>query len=79
MSRLAYEVSGTAAQRVEIGVYSVTGRLVKTLVNDVKAPSRYVTSWDGRTNQGELAHSGMYFVRILVGGQKITTRMLLMQ
>ena len=45
----------------------------------VMTPGRYLTSWDGTDNVGSRSRSGMYFMRIQVGSQKITSRMVLMQ
>ncbi len=52
--------------RVQILIYDVAGRLVKTLVDELQKASEYVRSvqWDGRNVQGEKMASGMYFWRL---------------
>jgi hypothetical protein len=68
-SRIAYAVSGTG-ERVEIAVYDVAGRQVRSLVNAFQAPGRYEVMWDGRGDRGELTEGGVYFVRAIVGAQR---------
>lgn len=52
---------------VEVAVYDVIGNKVASLVNEVLAPSRYSTTWDGTTfNNGSVA-GGVYTVRISDG------------
>ena len=69
---IAFEVAGQAAERVEIGIYNVAGRLVRKLVSDDRSPGRYETSWDGRDDGGVSVTRGVYFVRAYVGGQKMS-------
>jgi flagellar hook assembly protein FlgD len=42
-------------------VYDVSGRVVRTLVDDTKEPGRHAAVWDGRNDQGERCGSGVYF------------------
>jgi hypothetical protein len=34
-------------------------------------------TWDGRTDHGELARSGLYFARVRAGGAEATTSIVL--
>ncbi|HKQ59021.1 MAG TPA: FlgD immunoglobulin-like domain containing protein, partial [Candidatus Eisenbacteria bacterium] len=63
-----YLVEGRGAQ-VDVSIYDVTGRRVKMLVGSQLEPGRYETSWDGRDDQGQRVAHGLYFVRMVVGGQ----------
>jgi flagellar hook assembly protein FlgD len=58
-------------QRVEIGIYNVAGRLVKSLVSSDQAPGRYEAVWDGRDDAGASVTHGVYFLRAYVGGQRV--------
>jgi len=40
---------------------------VRTLVNEVLPADRHVAAWDGRTDDGTRAVSGLYFVRLQAG------------
>lgn len=62
---IAYSV----ADRVEVRivVYDVAGRVVRTLVDDVREPGEYTALWDGRNDANEALASGVYFVRYQAG------------
>jgi uncharacterized repeat protein (TIGR01451 family) len=73
----AYEVpEGGAA--VEIGVYNVAGRLVKSLVSGPQSAGRQATTWDGRDNAGVQMARGVYFLKSTVGGKLGTHRVIYM-
>ena len=68
----AYQVSGSASQRVQIGIYNVAGRLIRELVNESKAPGRYQTVWNGQDQGGASVTHGVYFIRAYVGGVRVS-------
>src|SRR5262249_17298032 len=69
----AYQVSGSASQRVQIGIYNVAGRLIRELVNETKAPGQYQTVWNGQDQGGATVVHGVYFIRAYVGGVRVDT------
>jgi hypothetical protein len=70
--------TGAAAVRVTLRVYDVAGRLVATLVDDVKSPGAYHARWNGMNGTGAAASSGIYFYRLSVENQAPITRKLLL-
>lgn len=48
---------------VALAIYSVDGREVAKLVDEVQQPGFYTVRWDGRAKSGGRAGSGVYFVR----------------
>jgi flagellar hook assembly protein FlgD len=74
---MAYAVNQPVA-RVDIRVFDLAGRVVRTIERGEKGPGRYMVSWDGKDDQGVRARSGMYFLRASVGGQqkRVTITML---
>lgn len=52
---------------VTVRVYDVAGRRVRTLVDEVLEADRHRIAWDGRTDDGDRAASGLYFVRLQAG------------
>ena len=75
-THMAYAVNQPVAH-VDIRVFDLAGRVVRTLENGDKGPGRYLVSWDGRDDQGARIRSGMYFLRASIGGQqkKVTVTM----
>lgn len=68
------------AARVELGVYDVTGRRVRTLVDARREPGLYAVQWDATTDVGRVAASGIYFYRLFADGAAMQThRMLLLK
>lgn len=49
---------------VDLSIYSVDGRRVRTLVHESREPDVYRVSWDGRGDSGALLAAGVYYVRL---------------
>jgi len=49
---------------VTIRVYDLSGRVVRSLVGGVVEPGEHAVTWDGTTDAGTHAASGVYFVRM---------------
>lgn len=55
--------------RVELALYDVAGRRLRTLASDGEAPAGVsALTWDGRTEDGAPAQPGVYFCRMRAGG-----------
>ena len=50
--------------RVQLEIFDVAGRLVRTLVDDSRPAGEHSTTWDGRTQLGATATAGVYFYRL---------------
>ena len=68
---IAYAINAGEGADVQIGVYNVAGRQVRSLVSGFQAAGRYQVSWDGRSDDGTAVTHGVYFLRAFVGGQRI--------
>ncbi len=51
-------------ERVDLRIYDVSGRLVRTLVADVLDAGAHRVRWDGLANSHRRAASGVYFARL---------------
>ena len=60
------------AGKVEITIYDIRGRIVKTLLSTYKEPGRYTVKFDGKS-----LSSGLYIYR-LEGGDFITQRKMIL-
>ncbi|MCX5752052.1 MAG: T9SS type A sorting domain-containing protein, partial [Candidatus Krumholzibacteria bacterium] len=49
---------------VNLSVYSIDGRLIRTLVNEYQKGNRHNVQWDGKDDRGTAVASGIYFCRI---------------
>lgn len=73
--RISYEIPAGGAVRLDI--FDQTGRRVKELGNRWAQPGTYGASWDGLTDKGTRASTGVYFVRLTCGKQGITRKLVL--
>jgi uncharacterized repeat protein (TIGR01451 family) len=64
---------------VQIQVFTATGRLVKTLLSATRDPGRYTERWDLTTDSGQRAATGVYLYRLIVGGQHLTNKLLVIR
>ncbi len=64
---------------VDLTIYDITGRLVKTLVNENRAAGNYSVQWDGTNQFGQQVGSGVYFYRLETVGYTATRKMLLVR
>jgi glycosidase len=64
---------------VNIKIYDVLGREIKTLLNDFRNNGIYSVVWDGDDYFGERVSSGVYFYRMEAGSYVETKKMMLMK
>jgi hypothetical protein len=76
-TRIAFALPEAAA--VDLRVYNVQGRLVRTLVNERVPAGRHVASWDGTDEAGSRVSSGIYFYRIATEGNRAERKMVLLK
>jgi hypothetical protein len=67
------------AQRVELGVYSLDGRKIATLISGTKSAGLHEVVWMGRDDAGRTVSSGTYFYRIDAGPYSQVQKMTLMK
>jgi hypothetical protein len=57
---------------VEVALYGVDGRCVRTLARGVREPGEYTLEWDGRDDRGVPASVGIYYVRLVTAHGRFT-------
>lgn len=50
--------------RVTLTIYNTSGQQIRTLVNEIRNAGSHTQHWDGYTDQGRQAPSGIYFYKI---------------
>ena len=73
---IAYTLDHAAP--VDLAVYDVQGRRVRTLTNALRQPGEHTVRWDGRDDDGARAAGGVYFLRLLVAGTVAASRQLVL-
>ncbi len=77
MTTLSFDLA--KAGQVRVRIYSVDGRLVRTLVDDNMVAGRHEKVWQGRDDNGRAVASGTYLYRMDGPGIQATRRMLLVK
>ena len=68
-----------AEGRAELRVYSVGGRLVRTLIDGPMTAGPHTVTWDGRDASGREVASGVYFCALAALGIEENIKMLLVR
>jgi hypothetical protein len=63
------------AQYVDLTVYDIRGRRVRTLIDAEYEPGRYTVAWNGKNDRGSSVSSGIYLYTLRVGKQHFTRKM----
>jgi len=64
---------------VELGIYDLSGRLIRTLVSETRGSGDYTVTWDGKNVSGGGVPSGMYFYKFSSGGESTSRKMTLVK
>ena len=64
---------------VNLAVYDVSGRLIKTIFSGELPTGSYNYFWDGKCDEGRSAASGVYFSRLITPGCAQTVKMILLR
>jgi hypothetical protein len=77
VSDTRFTVSSEKAEDVDVGIYDLHGRRVKTVFRGVMAPGGSTFRWDGTREDGSRAAIGIYFSRVAFS-DRVATRKLVM-
>jgi len=72
-TKIDFAVPNTA--ETSIRVYSITGKLVRTLLASQLSAGVYSISWDGRDARGHFVTSGIYIYHVQVGINRMSHKM----
>ena len=64
---------------VKVQVFDVTGRFVKTLLNDRVYQRVLTLTWDGTDEKGEVTSTGIYFIKAQAGSQRGCKKVLVLR
>jgi hypothetical protein len=73
------EYSVEKDSEVDLSIYDVRGRIVKTLVRGYKKAGSYEVVWNGYDRNGREVSSGVYFYRMKAGSYKETRKLVLLR
>jgi hypothetical protein len=68
---IEYELPETAT--ISLKIYNLIGQLVRTIASGTEPAGHYTPRWDGRSEDGMVASSGIYFARLDASGTASST------
>ena len=68
------QYSLTAPATVDLAVYDISGRLIRSLTSGSHTAGTHEVAWDGTTDTGHVVNSGIYFYRLVVDEKQQTVR-----
>jgi len=66
-------------ENVQLSVYDVKGRMVRTLVNGSEEAGEHTVMWDGKDSGGNSVSSGTYFYRLVTDSRTYNRQMSLLK
>jgi len=66
-------------ESVRLKIYDLTGHLVRTLIAGTMVAGDHAVTWDGRTQTGLQAASGVYLIRLQAAGLTISAKAMLLK
>jgi flagellar hook assembly protein FlgD len=76
-STIKYELP--AKGDVELGIYNITGQVVRTLVSGQQEAGQYAVKWDARDNGGLRVANGAYIYHLRHNQRTLAKRMILIK
>lgn len=67
------------ASRITLRVYNLKGQLICTLADNYLSKGEHTFQWEGKTDNGKTASSGMYIYKLKGNGFELTRKMTLMK
>ncbi len=68
-----------SASDVELSVYDLLGRKVIVMLNEYLPAGSHLVTWDGRSGDGNMMATGVYFYRLRAGDFDKTKKMILVK
>jgi flagellar hook assembly protein FlgD len=76
---LSFTLEKNMHSGVELSVYDVAGRRVRSLLSNALPTGTYLAEWNGRDDAGVLLPAGNYVSVLEAGGQRLSSMMVLLR
>jgi hypothetical protein len=78
-SHCTIKINVLKGEKVNLTIYDVTGRRVRSLVNGNVSPGHHEIPWDGKNHLGKNSASGIYIVNLIQGENAASKRISLIK
>lgn len=62
--------------RVNLDIFDLLGKKVRTLVNETKPAGKHIVFWNGRDDREDLVNSGVYLMHLRVGNTNLSHKVI---
>jgi len=62
--------------KVRIAIYNLNGQLIRTIIDREQLAGNYAATWDGTSDDGNAVVTGVYLIRMEVGNQSASRKIL---
>ena len=78
-TNIKYELA-EGGQEVNLIIFNLLGQPVRKLINgEVQDAGSYFYQWDGKSNSGEKMVSGIYYLQLLIGDQRLQKKIVFIE
>jgi hypothetical protein len=78
-TNISYYIPGKSPTSVELSIYDITGRKVKTVVQTVQSPGHHTVRWNGKNHKGAKVPAGIYFYSLKTGKNNVVKKMVVIR
>lgn len=71
---IKYSITKNSA--INLDIYNMQGKRLRSLVNGLKNAGSYDVVWDGRSDSGDMVGNGCYLIRLVSGDSEVTMRVI---
>jgi len=71
--------SSNTPQHVKLDIYNIKGQRIRTLVNREYPSGEHSVAWNGKDDNGQVVGSGIYFCRMITGGDVMVRKMVMIK
>ncbi len=69
----------SSVNSAKLSIYNSLGQIVRILINGIVPQGNTIVSWDGKSNQGKLCASGVYFYVLTLGTKNFSNKLVLLK
>ena len=66
-------------QRVNLSIYNITGKKIKTILDEILQPGEYEFNWNGRSKDNQIIAGGIYFALLRTKDYKVVQKLILLK
>ena len=71
-STLVFEMNIKQPGRVELFLFTITGKKIKEFTSDIANPGIHRVNWDGISYDGDMISNGTYYYQLIIGNEQRT-------